>query len=120
GLVVGAVAGEAGAAGGAVVDTRHDQGVAASGHQHVAVVQGLPAQVLHVLDPALGSTVVLVVSRHIHPGVAGPDVTQRGCHLQALLDQAVGDVTGVGDDVGVEGVDHLGDAAGPGGAVDRA
>ncbi len=84
GGVVGVVAGHAGAGGGPVVDPGDDQpGAAAVDHQ-VPVVQRLPAERRHVVDPALGLAEVLVVAGHVHPGQPGPDVAERRGLLAAL------------------------------------
>jgi hypothetical protein len=60
-----------------------------------------------------------VVAGHVDAGHRGADITQRRRHLPALGDLTVRDVAGVGDHVGVERVDDLGDAAGPALPVDR-
>jgi hypothetical protein len=119
GRVVGVVARHAGAGRGPVVHPGDDQLGAVAGDDHVPVVQGLPAERGHVVDPALGAAEVLVVAGHVHPGQPGLHVAERGGLLAALAHLAVGDVAGVRHDVGAERVDHLDHAARPAGPVDR-
>ncbi len=111
--------GQAGGLRGHVVHAREDEGVPATLHHDMPVVQRFPAQLRHPVEPALGLPGVLVVPRDVDLGQPGPDRPERRGLLPALAGGAVGDVAGVDHDVRVERVDRLGDPRRPGRPVDR-
>lgn len=86
----------------------------------MTVAQGLPAQLVHQVDPALGLGVVLVVPGDVDAGPGGPHGAQRGGLRAAAFGRAVRDVTGMADEVGLQGVDLRADPLRPADAVERA
>ncbi len=73
----------------------------------------------HPVEPALRLVEVLVVAGDVRLGEPRPDIAQRRRLVPTLLRRAVGDVTGMADDVGVELVDDRGDPLRPAHPVDR-
>ncbi len=102
-----------------VVDARDHEVRTVPLHHKVPVVQRLPTEVPHVVEPAVGLAEVLVVAGHVGPGESGPDVAERRRLVPAGGDRAVGDVAEVAHDVGIQVVDPCRDPGRPAGAVDR-
>ena len=83
------------------------------------VVQGVPADARHVVQPALRLADVFVVAGDVDAGEPGPHGRERSRLLLAHLGGAVGDVAEVADDVGVEVVDAVHDRRRPPRPIDR-
>ncbi|CAG7644126.1 hypothetical protein SBRY_30980 [Actinacidiphila bryophytorum] len=113
------VPGKPGGLGGHVVHPGQDEGVPAAFDHHMAVVQRLPAQLRHPVQPALRLAEVLVVAGDVDLRQPRPDRPERCGLLAAAGRGAVGDVARVDDDVRVERVDRLGDPGRPARPVDR-
>lgn len=95
------------------------EGVTTAFEQQMAVAQWLPAQLVHQVHPALGLAVVLVVAGDVDTGPSRLHGAQWGRLGATAFGRAVRDVTGVADQVGLQGVHLLADPLRPPGAVER-
>ena len=93
---------------GAVIgDACHHDTFAPMLQHDMLVEQHVQAQPAELIDPRMSSGVVLVVPRHEKSAVAGVHPLQRARVGGQILDTAVDDVAGDGDDIGLQRVDGL-------------
>ena len=99
---MGAVPAETGRLGRGVVHAGDDEPVAAAFDDDVAVVQRSPAELVHVVEPALRLAEVLVVAGDVDTSRGGLTDVEWTRLFFAEVDRAVSDVAEVAHNVGAE------------------
>ena len=102
-----------------VVNARDNELVPLAVNDDVPIVQCVPTDTGDVVEPALRLAEVFVVAGDVDAGQLGPHIGERPGLPFAYRRGAVGDITDVAHDVGIERVDALHHRCAPAGTVDR-